>query len=83
MLTSANVVFLSCDPQEFKNKSGETIHFQKVTFIVAGEKKPMTLTALNDLDFSKLEQFCNLKFGIDFYTDDRSGYLKGKIVSVS
>lgn len=83
MLVRANVVFIGCKQESFKAKSGKDVSFQRVNFVPDGSEESMSLTALMDLDFSHFDKFCNLELTFDFYTDARSGYLKGKIVGIN
>lgn len=79
MIVQTNAVFLSNDVEEFTNKQGENISFQRVCFMPAGDTKPMTLGALIDLDFSNVEQLETLTLTVDIYTDPRTNYLKGRV----
>ena len=81
MLTSANVMFLSCKEESFKGKNGDDLHFQKVTFIADDDDNAMSLTALKDLDFSDCNRCDQVQLDINFTTDPRTGYLRGKIVA--
>ncbi|MEG1916750.1 MAG: hypothetical protein RR061_08735 [Muribaculaceae bacterium] len=65
------------------NKDGETIHWQKVSFLSDEDVETMNLNATKDCDFSGLQRFDDVTLEVNFYLDARSGYLKGKIVGIA
>lgn len=82
MIVRANVMFLGCKQESFKGKNGDNIQFQRVCFMPEYGDEPMKLTALNSLDFSNIDKCADLVLEFDFSTDQRTGYLKGKIVGI-
>ena len=80
MLTSANVDFISCEQNSFKGNDGKDVSYQKVTFLHETDDKPISLTALAELDFSELHRYQPIAVTINLFMDGK-GYLKGKVVS--
>ena len=82
MIVSTSAFFLGCEKSNFKGKNGEPIDFQRVHFMPVDSDSPMSLTAVMDLDFSRIDKMAYINLQIDFWNDNKSGYLKGKIVGV-
>ncbi len=82
MIVSTAAYFLGCEKSNFKGKNGESVEFQRVHFMPVDSDSPMSLTALNDLDFSRVEKMAYIGLQVDFWNDNKSGFLKGKIVGM-
>lgn len=82
MIVRTACYFLGVEKSNFKGKNGEPVEFQRVHFMPVDSDSPMSLTALNDLDFSTIDKMAYLSLEIDFWNDNKSGFLKGKIVGV-
>ncbi|WP_139653020.1 hypothetical protein [Raoultibacter phocaeensis] len=79
MLTSANVDFISYMQDTFEGRDKKDIAYQKVTFLHETDDKPITLSALMELDFSQYHRYQPVTVTINLWMDN-NGYLKGKIV---
>lgn len=82
MIVSTSAFFLGCEKSNFKGKDGNPVEFQRVHFMPADADSPMSLTALNTLDFGHIDKMAYVTLVIDFWNDNSNGHLKGKIVEV-
>lgn len=82
MVVRTACYFLGVKKSNFEGKNGEPVDFQRVHFMPVDSDSPMSLTAAMDLDFSRIDKMAYINLEIDFWNDNKSGYLKGKIVGV-
>lgn len=74
-------LFISAKPEDFVNKAGKPIHFQKVVFMPEGDDDVLSLNAPSEVDFSALKKLDEAFFTLRVYKDFK-GYLQAKIVAV-